>query len=279
MVTLGDLPWGAVIDFDPQSESHGALSVMKARLAARRGLHLVTLSDALQPQLAGTTSWIFARGLHGRDSTLSTGTPTQWRKTSRASLYAKIRDLAGRSAPQPAVVTVLWSAGGLHSHLRMVLEDCQSLFGDRLSIVFVASDPAQLHPLPTEVDGHVVAGPMGHLLEGMGRLGVGGPIDAEGTYLPGQAGVPLEVPPATVMWLQEEIELVHLGHGRRAHGGGRIGTDFLRGSEILSLSDFWPPTPTRAPGAAANSISLCRMGRRGTVQPFSLGSWRSMTIF
>ncbi len=232
VATLGDLPWGAVIDFDPQSESHGVLSVMKARLSARRGLHLVTLSDALQPQLTGTTSWIFARGLHGRDSTLSTGTPAQWRKTSRASLYAKIRDMAGRSGPQPAVVTVLWSAGGLHSPLRMVLEDCQSLFGDRLTIVFVTSDPAQLHPLPTEVDGHVVAGPMGHLLEGMGRLGVGGPIDAEGTYLPGQAGVPLEVPSATVTWLQEEIELVHLGLGRRAHGGGQIGTDFLRGAEI-----------------------------------------------
>ena len=231
-VTLGDLPWGAVIDFDPESESHGVLSVMKARLSARRGLHLVTLSDALPAQLAGTTSWIFGRGLQGRASTLSAGTPQQWRKTSRASLYEKIRDLAGRSAPQPAVVTVLWSDGGLHSHLRMVLEDCQSLFGDRLSIIFVASDPAQLHPLPAEVDGHIVAGPVRHLLEGMGRLGVGGPIAAEGTYLPGQAGVPLEVAPSTVTWLQEEIELVHLGHGRTSHGGGVIGSDFLKGSEI-----------------------------------------------
>lgn len=50
---LGDLPWNAVFDFDPTSDSSGALAAVSPRLSGKRSIHRVTLRD---PQPSGTVT-------------------------------------------------------------------------------------------------------------------------------------------------------------------------------------------------------------------------------
>ena len=84
---LGAVPWTAVIDLDPHSETSGLLSVATRCAAKHRSLHKLVLSDRVTINKDHTTYWIFARGLDGRAATMADGSWREWLKHSQADLH------------------------------------------------------------------------------------------------------------------------------------------------------------------------------------------------
>ena len=137
--SLGKPPWRAVIDFDPDSENSGFLKHIADTLGRHRVIHRVVCGDyKMQPEPG--THWFFARGLSGRNSTLSEGRYREWARIYKRELEQQLRLVANTVAPSPVVVLVLWSDESLRQHLRTLIEELDIAFGDAVEIVFVAGD-------------------------------------------------------------------------------------------------------------------------------------------
>lgn len=77
---LGMPPWRAVIDFDPDSDTTGFLSHVAGLVGNHRVIHRVVHGEyRVQPDPG--THWFFARGLSGRQETLTAGGQSTWLKS------------------------------------------------------------------------------------------------------------------------------------------------------------------------------------------------------
>ena len=105
---LGMPPWRAVIDFDPDSEASGFLSCIAGTLGSQRVIHRVVRSQhEVQPEPG--THWFFARGLSGRQDTVSEGDHNTWLKAYKQELGRQLERVAGAVSPSPVVALILWS--------------------------------------------------------------------------------------------------------------------------------------------------------------------------
>ena len=135
---LGMVPWRAVIDFDPDSETSGLLSSVAATPGRHRVIHKVVRGQyAVQPEPG--THWFFARGLSGRSETLATGRHTTWLKTYKQELSRQLEKLAAALSPSPTTVLVLWSDTRMCNHLRTLLEELHGALGETVTVAIVAS--------------------------------------------------------------------------------------------------------------------------------------------
>lgn len=206
---LGKPPWRAIIDFDPDSESSGFLKHIAGTLEHHRVIHRVVRGDyKMQPEPG--THWFFARGLSGRDSTLSAGRHREWARTYKRELEEQLRLIANTVAPSPIVVLVLWSDERLRLHLRTLIEELDIAFGDAVEVVFVADDARAFTGFFGDVEVKSISMHLQSLCHGVAdhyRSNVDGD---DGRYvLPSLSGAPVEVETSDWLWLSEDLELVH----------------------------------------------------------------------
>lgn len=227
---LAFAPWMAVIDFDPESEERGLLSVMKDTLGSRRSVHLVTLDDRRTGARADATEWVFARGLSDRVSTRTDSGWRTWKQTSGASLAQHLERLAASAAPSPTTVVAIWSDLLPTQYLRSLVERILDTF-DQPDIVFVG-DGDELARLATEVDAIALAIPLNQLASGVRQLAGHASVGADQDIaLPASSGATVIVSGEDARWLEEELELVHTAAGSVPEAVATAGT-FLRGAEV-----------------------------------------------
>lgn len=226
---LGLPAWRAVIDFDPDSDTTGLLSCVTGPLERHRVIHRAVRGDYHIPTEPGTY-WFFARGLSGRQGTLSLGTHNAWIKSYKQEIAQQLKLLSAAVIPSPVMAILLWSDASTRNYLRTLVEEIYGAFGEVVEIVIVSSDSPSFEALAEDVGATFVRLGLRSLCNGIAVHYADLVNPSEERYvLPGPSGAPVEVESSDWLWLSEDLELVH-------RSAGLIGDDeaaeFRRGAEI-----------------------------------------------
>ena len=226
---LGRPPWRAVIDFDPDSEASGFLSCIAGTLGSHRVIHRVVRGQYdVQPEPG--THWFFARGLSGRQDTVSEGDHKTWLKAYKREISRQLDRVAATVSPSPVVAVILWSEVSLRNHLRTLIEELHGTFGEALEIVFVASDEASFAGIAEDGGATFVQMNLRSLCNGVAVYYAdlyGG--EDERYILPSSSGAPVEVETDDWLWLSEDLDLVHKSIGL---AGDDDAKEYRRGADI-----------------------------------------------
>jgi len=229
---IGAVPWAAVFDFDPDSDSSGLLASVKLSLQERRSIHLVTMRDRPTLNLRTGTYWFFSRGLTGRD-TVELGKWQAWQRAFGTALNEQLVRLSSACAPAPITIVVLCYDPDISRHIRTLLEGALAAFGDLSNSVVIAEDTAPVADLAADVEATAVEMPLHQFCSGLrGTFASTLPGDARTASLPSSSGAPLLISPKDQRWLEEEVEIVTLESGLAPPVDRTIGRDFLQGNEI-----------------------------------------------
>jgi Schlafen, AlbA_2 len=230
---LGHIPWVGVFDLDPDSDQHGLLSACRPTLETHRSIHLVTFQDKPTINLRTGTYWFFVRGLKGRSGTVELGPWRTWQKVQGAKLSEHVQCLAAACTPTPTTFLVLCYDTTLIRHLQSLLDEVLKLFGDVANITIVTNDPAAVRSVANDAGATILEIPLHQLCSGLSSLFASriGIADTDFS-LPSSSGAPVLLPAADRAWIEEELDLVHLGVGLVPPSDRTIGRDFLRGAEI-----------------------------------------------
>lgn len=226
---LAMAPWRAVIDFDPASDASGFLSSTAGPLGRHRVIHRVVRGEyRVQPEPG--THWFFARGLSGRQETLSDGNHRAWLRAYKQELGRQLERLASAVGPTPVVALVLWSDVALRNHLRTLIEELHGAFGETVEVVVVSSDAPSFEAITEDAGATFVAMTLRSLCGGVAvhyadLQGAG----EQRRVLPTSSGAPMEVESNDWLWLSEDLELVHRAAGL---AGDDDAGDYRRGADV-----------------------------------------------
>lgn len=210
----GACPWTAVMSFDPDLDTGGALT--HARATGRRLHRLVTLGQAAEFG-HGSTTWLALGGLTDQaEATIAAGV-RPWRRLYRQTIDRALQGIA-RFTVRPVTVVVF---GEPDDRVRAVVEAIDDHFAERAQIVLVNEAAEGLGEF---VDAHVAID-ASHALASM-PCGEGPP--AQAASVPGHDGpVTLEMEDGD--WIREVADLVDSAAGSTAEQLDDVGLGFLRG--------------------------------------------------
>lgn len=247
---LGQVPWRAVIDFDPESGTSGLLKSIEGAISEHRVVHrVVSGENRIHPDPG--THWFFARGLQGRQETLALGDHRAWLKVYKSELGKQLSRLAGALSPSPVVAVLVWTDSKLRSHLRSLIEELYGAFGEAIEVVVVSNDSASFEAIVEELDATFVSLSLRSFCAGIGlHFSEAGAGSGERHILPTAGGAGLEILNDIWLWLSEDLELAHRAIGL---AGDDSAEAFRRGGDIgwrnLQLGHDCERDPTSAVSA------------------------------
>ena len=229
---LASLDWGFVADFDSRSIDEGIFKAVRPELQKRRSVHIVTTGDPLGTAYSRSTTWSFPRGIEGRASSLVGPKWSDWLKKSAADFRSRLESYAAASS-EPVVVVALWNDISTEQYLRRCFESCTEVFGDAVTITLITDEADALRKTAEDCNAELFSLDPRHFLDGLSTFATSQLPDSDDlVLLPGQGGVQKSIDARDVAWLEEDLELVHLGVGRKPDRLGPLGADFLRGAGI-----------------------------------------------
>lgn len=230
---IGEAPWSAVLDFDPDSESDGVLSAVNRNKHPTRNIHLVVKGDRQTINPDKATYWFFPRGLRGRHETLSEGPWRDWKNAYGQELTHQADNIARSIVPHPVVCVVIWSGNDLLQHLRSTLEAFLNPLGPSAELLFVTSEKADLQILASEYEAPLVGIALHQLCSGIHSCSQEQiTLFKNALQLPSKSGGILELEAEEAAWLEEDLEVVYLGTGYIRPQERQICHAFLRGAQI-----------------------------------------------
>jgi len=220
--------WDLVIDFDPDTDTTGAYSKAGPELAKRRSLRLTALDDAPVTVGAGSSIWVGASGLHSRPSTIQSRTWREWNQTKARPLTRWVSEAARATEPSPATAVIF---GGERSYVQSVCDILDQTFGSRLAIVFAVHQQSIYSEIMEKVGAAGVSINLAEACAGLReiRRSLSVALDFE---LPKVDGGTVVVASERARWVEEELEIVHVGLGLSSADTGSELRDFLRGFPI-----------------------------------------------
>lgn len=227
--TLGQAPWCAVIDFDPESGGSGLLSGIEGALSQHRVIHRVVRGEyGIHPDPG--THWFFARGLQGRQETLALGDHRSWLKAYKLELGKQLSSLAAALNPSPVVAVLLWTDSRLRNHLRTLIEELYGSFGESVEVVVVSNDSASFEATVEELGATFVSLSSRSVCAGIGLHFAETVAGSNERYvLPTAGGAGLEIANDTWLWLSEDLQLAHRAIGL---AGDDSAEPFRKGGDI-----------------------------------------------
>lgn len=206
---LAQIPWLGVLDFDPSSECAGLLQAMRPGLQQSRTVQRAVKGERPPIYIRGQTVWYFARGLIGREGTEVDPEPKQWLRHYGREVDEFLQHVARAVSPTPVTVIVLWHEQSTLKLMTAVLDSVIKSFGDAARIVVITRDASvegaagPYDAVPIDMDAETLAKGVSHVLarrrSAIGRVA-----------LPSPTGTPCPVEEQDRLWLEEELELVHL---------------------------------------------------------------------
>jgi len=263
---LASLDWGFIADFDPTSVSSGVFNAVKPELEKRRPVHLITNGDTPGGSYSKSTSWYFARGINGRASSLIGPKWQDWLKKYALDFRSKLSNYAAASS-EAVVAIALWNDISLEQHLRRCFESSTEAFGDAATLVLITDESDALKKIAEDCSAEVFFLDPRHFLDGLSSFTAS---QLQGNdnlvLLPGMGGVLKHIDAKDVAWLEEDLELVHHGVGKKPEQLGPLGADFLKGGGIswfeLGVSCDIEREKTREVLNAVNSDLTARLSTR-----------------
>lgn len=234
LTPLGSISWTGVVDFDPASDTQGALHSVRPELAKRKSIHLVTGLDHPTLNLRTGSYWFFARGLEGRLDTLALGPWKTWRNNPTVRLGDYLKRMASACSPYPVSFLILWNDPSLVDHLQTTLDLVLEHFRDRGApkIAPVTEDSSALQSLTDKFEIPVVEMPTHHLCAGLSAIFTSrNSDDTERCRFPTSSGAEFPLSQEQLSWLLEELDLVDLSAGLKPPVEREIGRAFLRGAD------------------------------------------------
>ncbi|MFL6674055.1 MAG: RNA-binding domain-containing protein [Massilia sp.] len=229
---LAALDWGLVIDFDPNSESDGVLSKVRPTLSQRRAIHISTKGDALTSTTNRSTDWYFSRGLRGRESSIPGVKWKDWLNAYSSDFRTRLERFAA-SGVAPVIAIAVWTDSSLEQHLRRSLETVLETFGETASLVVVTDTAGNFTKIANEVGADIVELELRHFFNGLSIYQAKLESSAEDIILlPGIEGTEKQISIEDFVWLEEDLEVIHLGLGTRAPENVDQPFQFLRGATI-----------------------------------------------
>ena len=236
---LGLCPWNFVCDLDAQSAALGLhRACAEGLMAQRRSRHDIVAKDRpiLNPDRA--TYWFFARGLEGRQNTLSLGPWKEWVRDYQSEVNTQFGSWASSVEPSPVTCVIVWYGSDLIRHLDTALQAAQATFGEAIEFVFVSKQEDDLGSVASDFDGKAFGIPLHQLCSGLSSVCAAEVAKEDELFkIPSSSGASVSLPIKDQIWLEEEMEMVHQGAGRHLE----TESEFLRGAEAdwyeLSIHD------------------------------------------
>jgi len=232
---IGVIDWIFVIDFDENSNFDGLFSKCGKKLEERKRIHKVVKNDSPTIHINHGCYWYFANGMVGRDDTLVTD-KKQWRRVYPNDIEKQIGNLAsaiGKSKPLKILCIVDNPDSDIVKKLRNVFQHIDGKFTDNFSSVVICSvQSVELdEEIVSEYDTKLFNFPLEQFLNGLSQFSSALSIK-EGCTLPSRTGTPISIDSKDLLWLQEELEIVHSKSGYEDDAKDTSSLDYLRGQEI-----------------------------------------------
>jgi tetratricopeptide (TPR) repeat protein len=211
---ISGVDWNLIVDFDVEASATSSTIKGIESLASARSVHVATKGDQLTGNLQLSTTWYFARGRTGRDITCVSRNWNEWLTVYAQDFKEKFSTIA-KSSSEPVVLVALWSDLSLSKHLSRCLDDAVELLGDSVTKVIITDQAESLKAIAESSESEIVELSAGQFFEGLASLDVAKKASGiNSILLPGRDGIKKIIPPQDYNWLQEDLELVHLGIGQ-----------------------------------------------------------------
>lgn len=232
---IGCIDWFFVVDFDQKTDQSGLLNQCRSMVESRRKIHLIKKGDSNNCNIGkGNTFWYAARGLIGLPDTLpSSERYNHWSRMYSDELRTRLKDAAACTT-KPSVFIVLWDESFSIDFLKNVLESVDSTFEERSKIIVLAKSPSDiLIELTNDFECYCYDISLQSFAQAVRQSVTAASLQptSDIVALPSNISAPLEIPKSKIIWLKEELEIVHLNEGLKAEGNDP-GKEFLRGKEI-----------------------------------------------
>jgi len=236
---IGLIDWLFVVDFDEDSNSDGLLSKCRTKLEERKTLHLVVKGESPTIHVNQSRYWYFGNGMVGRDDSLIDCTSDkQWQRNYSPDIEKQVERVASsisNSKPLKVLIVIDIANSGFSKRLREVLRAVNLKFEDSFTATVVRSvqdQDSELEKIASEYDAKFLCFPsLNQLLNGFLQFAPQS-VDTESFVLPSRSGTPVTILSNDLLWLQEELEVVHResGHGENAKNVSSL--DYLKGQDI-----------------------------------------------
>ncbi len=223
---LGLVPWRAVIDFDPTSETSGLFSLLADAMRSRHVIHR-TLSNDLLVQPEPGIHWYFASGVETVAGTAADH--RGWIMRHKRALSAQLGALQAALSPAPVGIVVLWSESP-PARLRTLLEEINGSFGESCVAAVVGQSQPALEPICEELGALYFDMSLQGLCAGIASVFAAAEArSVETIELPTTSGAPHRLTGEDYPWLSEDLEIVHLSAGLQGEDSPRA---FRLGSTV-----------------------------------------------
>lgn len=212
---MGLLPWRAVFDFDPNSDSDGLLKHSKNNIERLRSLHVfgTTLHESSQD---GSTSWMMSAGYN----TIHEASPSnlrEWRSKYKQPVSTLIDNIRSASSPRACVVIVLLQRETNLEPISRTIEEVCDAFGPSCQVLVCCRRELMQIAGNIEASEFVELDPV-EVAQRMSAI-YGEASDAIGAFIPSVNG-PKEIDIQTLVQFEEDIDILHsriLATSERAH--------------------------------------------------------------
>ncbi|MBQ1065231.1 hypothetical protein [Micromonospora sp. D75] len=214
---IGELPWTAVMSFDPDIDTTGPLA--SARQQGNR-LHRLVTSEQNPEFRHGSTTWlVFGEYAEAMNTTGGTN-HRLWRRHNRPLITESVSGLA-RFSSRPIALVVL---GDPDKRVGDIVQAFDDRFGDRSTTVLVSATPSDIDDY---VDEHIAIEP-GKLLDNLPALE---DRDVPPSTIPGLDG-PVVLDAEDAQWFREFADLLDSSSGTTAGNTENTGGGFLQGRPV-----------------------------------------------
>ena len=230
--SLAGVNWGLVADFDPKSATTGILNAVKPILEERRAVHVLSKGDVATGNFDRSTHWYFARGLEGKESSIVGNKWTDWLKSYAADFRSKIEHFS-KASPGPVVAIAIWNDVLAEQQLRRCFENVTEMFGDEATLIIITDDDGSFYRVANESNAKLISIDFRHFFDGLQSYLQKNVLGAENVILiPSVDGTEKNVLPSDFAWIEEDLEVVHIGIGSMPRKNGEAVNEFLRGAGI-----------------------------------------------
>jgi tetratricopeptide (TPR) repeat protein len=228
VAAMADLPWMAVVDCDPDSGASGVLTAASEPWSQSRTIVMTVKGERQPVQPRGHVTWFFARGLTGRAGTEVEPIRNKWLTAYGREMDSLFEHFARGVAPRPLTVMVVWHDPRTAWMVEAILDSMTKAFGDTASILVVTRD-ARLDAVGSERGAAVVSLGLPLLAGGVRHVLARRRQHISALAIPTMSGAPCPLDDRDRLWLQEELELIHLDSATHGPDGPE---DFRRGLAI-----------------------------------------------
>jgi len=209
LALMDGIPWVAVIDCDPQSENGGVLEACRPSWTQNRSIVMGVKGDRHPVHPRRQVTWYFARGLAGRAGTEVEPSRNKWLAAYGKEVGALLDHLSKAIFPTPVTIVVLWRDAQTAWMVEKLLDAATEAFGESRNVVIISSDE-KVDAIGTDRGAVSIQLDLAHLAGGVKHVLQRRRASASGLVLPTKSGAPCPLEDLDRLWLEEELQLVHL---------------------------------------------------------------------